>query len=141
MAERRVLAVALALAVPAVAHAQSMRELSMSRQLDDDGPVGVDVRYAAGTFQVRSMEEGLLYRMNLRYDEERFEPVAEYEPGRLEVGVESIARRRLRGPQSGALTLELARGVPMDLDLELGAVKADLDLGGLALTGLELSTG
>ncbi len=29
----------------------------------------------------------------------------------------------------------------MDLDLEFGAVKADLDLGGLALTGLDLSTG
>jgi hypothetical protein len=29
----------------------------------------------------------------------------------------------------------------MDLDLEFGAVQADVDLGGLALTGLELSTG
>ena len=36
---------------------------------------------------------------------------------------------------------KLARGVPMDLDLEFGAVKADIDLAGLALTDLDLSTG
>ena len=49
--------------------------------------------------------------------------------------------RGRRDRESGELTLELARGVPMDLDLEFGAVRADLDLGGLALTNLELSTG
>jgi predicted membrane protein len=39
------------------------------------------------------------------------------------------------------MELELARGVPMDLRLDFGAVRADLDLGGLALTDLELRTG
>ena len=39
------------------------------------------------------------------------------------------------------MELELARGVPLDLDLNFGAVRADIDLGGLSLTGLSLSTG
>ena len=39
------------------------------------------------------------------------------------------------------MELSLARGVPMNLDLEFGAVRADLDLGGLQMTGLKLQTG
>jgi hypothetical protein len=122
--------------------AQSMRTVTMSRQIEDNQEVQVAVEYAVGRFSVRSVDEGLLYRMNLSYDEDSFEPVAEYSGHRLEVGVESMGRRGgRRDRESGELELELARGVPMDLDLEFGAVRADLDLGGLALTDLELSTG
>ena len=39
------------------------------------------------------------------------------------------------------MDLLLASGVPMRLDLEFGAVRADIDLGGLSLLDLELSTG
>lgn len=129
-----------ALTAPSV-HAQSMRTVAMSRQIEDASPVRVSVEYAAGVFTVRSVGEGLLYRMNLRYDEDRYEPVADYDDHRLEIGVESVRRARGGNRESGELSLELARDVPMDLDLEFGAVRADLDLGGLALTGLDLSTG
>ena len=47
----------------------------------------------------------------------------------------------MRNRQAGELELELARGIPIDLDLEFGAVKADIDLAGLALTDLDLSAG
>jgi len=140
---RRTAMVALlsALAVQPLS-AQSMRTVTMSRQLEDGDEVEVSVEYSVGRFSVRSVDEGLLYRMNLRYDEDRFEPVAEYSGHRLDIGVESQGRSRGRGDrESGEFELELARGVPMDLDMEFGAVQADFDLGGLALTGLELSTG
>jgi hypothetical protein len=133
--------VSMAALLPADATAQ-LRTVSMSRQLEDEDEVRVQVQYGAGEFSVRSMDAGLLYRMTLEYDEDRYEPVAEYEAHTLQVGVESIRNgfgRRNR--EGGRLDLELARGVPMDLDLEFGAVQADVDLGGLALTGLELSTG
>lgn len=127
-------------ALPATAAAQ-LRTVTMSRQLEDEDEVRVSVEYGAGRFSVRSMDTGLLYRMNLEYDEDHYEPVANYSDHRLDVGVESI-RNGFRGRQEGGrLDLELARGVPIDLDLEFGAVRADVDLGGLALTGLELSTG
>jgi hypothetical protein len=139
---RRSLVAALSIAglLPSGLDAQ-MRTVSTSRQLEDEREVRVSVEYGAGEFSVRSMDTGLLYRMNLEYDEERYEPVAEYEDHVLEVGIESIRGRMGRHRDGGSLDLELARGVPMDLDLEFGAVQADVDLGGLALTGLELSTG
>jgi hypothetical protein len=140
---RNTIMVALLSAVAAPSlHAQDMRTVTMSRLLEDEEEVHVDVEYGIGHFIVRPVGEGLLYRMNLRYDEERFEPVAEYSNHRLEIGVDSRRRSRLRGDhESGELELELARGVPMDLDLQFGAVRAELDLGGLALTDLELHTG
>lgn len=143
MMRTMILAAAAALVMmPAGAEAQSWRTVTMSRQLEDYDDLRVDVRYGAGVFSIRSTDEGLLYRMNLKYDEDRFEPVADFSGDRLELGVET--RRRgldIDTDEAGELRLELARGVPMDLDLEFGAVKADLDLGGLALTDLDLSTG
>jgi hypothetical protein len=131
-----------AVALPALASGQSWRDVTMSRQLQGDDAVRVNVEYGAGRLTVGAIDEGLLYRMNLRYDEDAFEPVAELDGDRLRLGVESVRRNvRTRGRQSGRLDLELARGVPMDLDLEFGAVRADIDLGGLVLTGLDLSTG
>jgi len=122
--------------------AQDMRTVTMSRQLTSRDEVRVSVDYGAGRFSVRPVDEGLLYRMNLRYDEDAYEPVANFSDGRLELGVESIRNVRLRGDrESGELALELARGVPMRLDLDFGAVRADLDLGGLHLTSLDVSTG
>jgi hypothetical protein len=113
----------------------------MSRQLESNDPVRVYVEYGAGRFTVRSMDEGLLYRMHLRYDEERFEPVSDLSGNVLRLGTESVGRGVDFDKHSGELEIELARGIPMDLDLEFGAVRADIDLGGLALTDLDLSTG
>ena len=141
---RRLLFTALvtAVAIPAAAQAQSWRTATMSRQLQGNDAVRVFVEYGAGHFSVRSVDEGLLYRMNLRYDEDNFEPVADFSGDRLRLGIEGTRRNmNLKGGRSGALELELARGVPMELDLEFGAVRADIDLGGLALTDLHLSTG
>lgn len=136
------LAAALMVFVPIGAQGQSWRTVTMSRQLQSNEDVRVFVRYGAGHFTVRSVDEGLLYRMNLEYDEDRFEPVADYSGNRLRLGLESVGRNiNLKGRDTGSLELELARGVPMDLDLEFGAVRADVDLGGLALTDLDLSTG
>jgi hypothetical protein len=135
------LASAAALGLPSLAQGQSWRDVTMSRQLESNDPVRVYVEYGAGRFTVRSMDEGLLYRMHLRYDEERFEPVSDLSGNVLRLGTESVGRGVDFDKHSGELEIELARGIPMDLDLEFGAVRADIDLGGLALTDLDLSTG
>lgn len=130
------------LLLPAGAEGQDWRTVTMSQQLERVDDLRVSVEYGAGQFSVRSVDENLLYRMRLEYDEEKFEPVAEFSNERLRLGIESIGRdTNLKGRQTGFLDLELPRGVPMDLDLRFGAVQAELDLGGLALTGLDLSTG
>jgi hypothetical protein len=122
--------------------AQSWRDVTMSRQAGGEEELDVRIRFGAGRMAVKSGEPGTLYRMHLHYDEESFEPVAQYERGRLDLGVEGTKHRvRWRKDDTQEMELVLARGIPMNLDLQFGAVRADLDLGGLHLTQLKLHTG
>lgn len=131
------------LSTPVVSEAQSWRTVSASRQRSGEEELDVRLTYGAGRFKVRPAEDsGLLYRMLLRYDEERFDPRTEYDDGRLRIEVEGRDQGlRLGSHEAGELTLTLARDVPMELDLRFGAVQADIDLGGLSLRSLELRTG
>ena len=137
------LAVGFLLAVqPAPGLAQTWRTVTMSRQLSGERDLDVKIRFGAGRLTVGPGDESALYRMHLRYDEDSFEPVAEYEGSRLDLGLKGIGRSthwRRQDPQE--MELSLARGVSMNLDMEFGAVRADLDLGGMLLRRLDLSTG
>lgn len=137
------IAVACLSALPYAVQAQSWRTVTMSRQLSGEDALDVEVSYGAGRMKLGAAEKGLMYRMDLRYDEDVFEPHADFDRNRLHLGVENVGKslRLGKGRSSGRMDLELARGLPMDLDLEFGAVRADIDLGGLSLTGLDLSTG
>lgn len=137
------LALLLSLALPGVARGQEWENVSASRKVSGEDAVDVRIRYGVGRFQVRPGDPGTLFRLDLRYDSERFEPVVDYSRGRLELGVETRGRNLniKRDNHGGEMTLELSPAVPMDLVMEFGAVRANLDLGGLHLTDLELSTG
>ena len=139
------LAVAVLVAGSSAAEAfgQSWRTVTMSRQVESERSVDVDVRYSAGRFSVGAAEEGTLYRMHLEYDEDRFEPVAEYDGSSIRIGTESRGRhiRIGRNKTAGEMELALSRDVSMNLDMEFGAVRADIDLGGLRLTALDIAAG
>jgi hypothetical protein len=141
--------------LPAVAHAQSWREVTLSRQPSGEDALSVVVRYGAGRLSVGSLE-GPLYRMQLRYDEDHFAPLADYETGsrrassnirgtlgELRIGVEGTGKRSIPGKDrfEGEMDLELGRDLPMALEMDFGAVQANIDLGGLSLTDLSLRTG
>ncbi len=80
--------------------------------------------------------------MQLRYDEDLFDPVSEFDGRSLHLGVDARGRNIRVGKQEGGdLEVELTRAVPMALRLEFGAGRADVDLGGLSLTGLDVQTG
>lgn len=132
-----------ALTTAAALGAQELETFTASRQVGRDQSLRVEVAYGAGRFTVGAAPPGTLYRMQLRYDEDVFTPVAEYEPGRLRLGVDSRKRGRIRvgKEESGELQVNLARTVPMDLTLDFGAGRANVDLGGLSLTGLDVHTG
>jgi hypothetical protein len=135
------LAVFLA-ATTAPAGAQELRTYTSSRQLGDQEALDVRVTYGAGRFIVGAAPAGLLYRMSLRYDEELFEPVADFDGESLRLGVDSQDRHMRVGKQEGGeLRVELARSVPTELTLEFGAGRANVDLGGLSLTDLEVHAG
>jgi hypothetical protein len=137
--------VALAFAVAALATgagAQELRTLESSRQLHDSLATTVRVRYGAGRLFMRPTDDPQLYRMELRYDPDRVEPIHSFDPvaHHLELGVRTEHVHIERG-RDMSMRVELARGVPMDLTLELGATKAELDLSGLTLDALRLEAG
>jgi len=137
------LAVALGLGLVALPiEAQDMKTVSQSRSISGESTLDVQITYGAGELIVTPASGGVLYALDLRYDAEQFEPLTRYSAGRLEVGVEGRGRNiDLDDDDTGRLELRLAPGLPMDLRLEFGAGRAEVDLGGLALHDLDLETG
>jgi hypothetical protein len=134
--------VLLGLGFAPAAQAQSWRSVTMSRQNAGERALDVRVRFGSGRLTVERADPGTLYKMYLRYDEDSFEPVADYEEGRLDLGVTSTRHNiRWRKDDTQEMDLYLPGDVDMDLDLEFGAVRADLDLGGLRMSRLNLHTG
>ncbi|MDE0357192.1 MAG: hypothetical protein OXN92_05565 [Gammaproteobacteria bacterium] len=117
--------------------------MTASRQLGGEREIEVQVEYGAGVLDLRPGEPGTLYRMELRYDRDLMEPQTHYEDGVLEIGMDRVGRGIRMGSRdgSGRLDLELSPEVPLLLDLEFGAARADLDLGGLAIRELNVETG
>jgi len=125
--------------------AQSWRTLDVARQLTDSAPTSVQVVYGTGTFGVRGTSNPLLYHMQLRYDGTRAQPRHTYDAAarKLQIGVQKSEMRFTgrKDNEAGHLQLELSRTTPLDLDLDLGAVEADLDLTGLRLSRVHLESG
>jgi hypothetical protein len=129
------------------AQAQSMRPFSTFRQLHGETRLAAHLEYGAGTLRLHSGDSTELYRMNLSYDEDRFLPISDFDAStsavllglkaRGEGGVRVVSQKQLRQ----AATVSISPRVDLHLDLSLGAVDADLDLGGLRVSELNLTTG
>lgn len=131
------------LLTPALLEAQTWRTAEIARQLRDSGAHEVSVYYAGGRFTLMPAEDPLLYRASLRYDESRSTPEVRYSAGerRLRIALE-MNEEGGRGQQRlGAMQLALTRDTPLDLDIALGAVEADLELGGLTLNEVRVESG
>lgn len=135
-------AVATLAAAPASAAAQDWRTLSRSRAVSGEEALRVDIGYGAGQLTLRPAAAGVLYRANMRYDAQLFEPSVDYDEGRLDIGVEGrkggVSGRNMKG---GNLDVLLSTDVPVDLELKFGAAEAELDLSGLRLSRARISTG
>jgi hypothetical protein len=127
--------------------AQTMRPFETFRQLHGETRLAARLEYAAGSLRLAPGRAGELYRMNLAYDESRFVPVSDYDPSSGSVflglraagegGVRVVSRNQLR--QIAAVTI--SPRVDVALDLTLGAAEADLELGGLRVTSLQVKSG
>ncbi|MBI1808556.1 MAG: hypothetical protein HYR75_01555 [Gemmatimonadetes bacterium] len=142
---KRALLLAASLAVTALpAAAQRWRTLDATRQLRDTTPLRVNLEYAAGKLDVRPADAGALYTLHLRYDADRSDPLSRFDSAAhaLSLGVRSHHMSWHRGEQdAGEMAATLSSRVPMDLTLEVGAVEAQAQLGGLRLTDLSVKTG
>ena len=135
-----------ALAPTRIVEAQAWRTLESTRQVKDTAEHHVRVHYGAGRSDVGATNAPVLYSMTLRYDEATTTPVHRYDAAErmLTVGIENESRRfsgYSKDQGKGEMRLGLSRTVPMDLELELGATKAAMDLGGLTLLGVRLESG
>ena len=56
---------------PALLAGQSWRTVTMSHQIEENSEIRVFVEYGAGHLKIGAADGGVLYRMNLRYDEDK----------------------------------------------------------------------
>jgi hypothetical protein len=130
-----------------VAHAQTMRPFATFRQTHGETRLAVRLEYAAGNLRVTPGRAAELYRMELSYDEDRYVPVSDFDAQSGSVvlglrpqgdgGVRVVSRNQL----SQVAGVSLSPSVDLALDLTLGAVDADVELGGLRVNSLGVKTG
>jgi hypothetical protein len=140
------LALALALGTSS-AEAQAMRPFATFRQLHGETRLGARLEYAAGSLRIGPGQPADLYRMDLSYDENRFVPLSDFDAtgGSVllglraagDAGVRVVSRNQLQQVAAVAFSPR----VDLALDLTLGAVDADVELGGLRVSTLDLKTG
>lgn len=140
------LAALLAVALPDPLAAQSWRNATFARQTQGETALDVQVEYAAGKLSIAPADGALLYEMKTRYDEEQFTPHSSYDrdSGTLRLGLgtrKGNDGNNIKMDDEATAAIRLARNVPMEIDLDFGAGEADLELGGLAVRELDLSTG
>ena len=144
----RVAGIILAIAAWAgTAQAQTMRPFATFRQTHGETRLGVRLDYAAGNIRIAPGRSAELYRMDLSYDEDRFVPLSDYDAASGSVvlglraagdaGVRVVSRNQL----SQVAAVAFSPRPDLALDLNFGAVDADVELGGLKITSLALQTG
>jgi len=124
-----------------------LRDFTVARPAAGEPLLTTVIDYAAGRLRVRPAPAGTLYRMQLGYDAERFEPLAAYdaESAVIKLGVRGLGGNGIKvaGGDFAAQTavIELSPDADLLLEGRLGAADAILDLTGLRLTELDLTTG
>jgi len=130
-----------------VADAQTMRPFATFRQMHGETRLAAQIEYAAGSLRLGPGQPDELYRMDLSYDNDRFIPLSDFDATRGSVtlglnaagdaGVRVVSRNQLEQIAAVAFSPRVA----LALDLTLGAVDAEVDLGGLRVSNLVLKTG
>lgn len=126
---------------------QALRTATATRGRESADSLRVRVDLSGGELRMLPAEEGELYDYSIRYDatrydvERRFDSASHTLSLRLDGGRGRLRRWADREDEHARVSLAVARGVPMNVALRLGAVEADLDLGGLAVDQLNVESG
>jgi hypothetical protein len=105
------------------------------------------VEFGAGRLAVKPGPADRLYGLVLEYDADRFQPIGSYNAAAAEVrlGVKGIGSGGIRVDRHRALpqtaVVEFPASVELALDVTMGAAEGTLDLGGLRLSALDLTSG
>ena len=131
---------------PNFAAAQSWSTRSLSRRSLGEDLLEVNVKFASGAFRLRGGSPTSLYRAELRYDADHFEPIASFDAasGTLSLGLEREGDRdgwEMSDESGQYLDVELSPLVPLNLHVEFGVAIGEIDLGGLSLSRAEIASG
>ena len=137
------------------AAAQSWRTITAARQHQAVDTLRAHVAFGGGRITLAAAPGAMLYDVRLRFDADRYRPELRYDTTghTLRVGVDTGAAHVFaldprRGVASGNggddrgsdLAVQLARDVPLDLHLRLGACEGRLDFASLAVAALRVET-
>ena len=112
--------------------------------LDGAARVEVGLNMGAGEMHLRTAQQAALLEASFEFNRERNRPEVNY---RLfgDKGILEVRHARRRGVNFGTTRnrwdLTLGQAVPVDLTVDLGAGKSDLDLRGLKLERVEIDMG
>jgi hypothetical protein len=125
---------------------QAWRTASAVRPRGTADSLRLRVNLSGGALRVSPAEDAELYDYSMRYDaarydvERRFDSASHTLSLRLDGGRRPLRALTNDKREHTRLSLAVARGVPLDVALRLGAVEADLDLGGLAVDELNVES-
>lgn len=125
---------------------QAVRTATATRPRDSADSLRVRVDLSGGALRMSPADSGELYDYSVRYDaarynvERRFDSASRTLALRLDGGRGNLRGWRSRQGEHARLSLAVARAVPVHVALRLGAVEADLDLGGLAVDELSVES-
>ena len=140
------LGVLAAAGAPNFAAAQSWSTRSLSRRSQGEDLLKVNVQFTSGALRLRAGSPNSLYRAELRYDADHFEPIGEFDAGSttLELGVDREGDRdgwEMSEESGQYLDVELSPLVPLSLHVESGVVVSGIELGGLSVLRAEIVSG
>jgi N-terminal domain of toast_rack, DUF2154 len=122
---------------------ESMTE-SRTVTLDGATRAEVGLRMGAGELRLRGADQTPLLEASFEFNRDRLRPEIDYHVSG-DKGVLVVRHGRRHGVNFGRVRnrwdLSLGRAVPLDLDVDLGAGKSDLDLRGLKLERVEIDMG
>jgi hypothetical protein len=143
---------------PAASHGPSqhdgdhaMRTVTIGRMLhaahDTAGVMRVKVEYGVGELHIAPADAPWLYNVHLAYDRPDKSQGIRYDTASRTLMIgggsqgDNIHIGKRNDSEDSDLRVGLARGVPMDMQVEFGAGDAVMQLGGLSLRNLTVSTG
>lgn len=140
---RRVCVLSGALLVaPLQLPAQSWQTLSVERAKLPRSELSVVVRHHAGKFSIKPTRDSVRYRATLRYDARALEPIYSYD---ADSGALRLGTRERPGASGGrrVADLDISLGAigMLAIDVQASTAETQLDLTGLPITTLAVSSG
>jgi hypothetical protein len=128
--------------------AAEMVSMSRSQPLGNEKSLAADIRFDIGSLEIAGEKDATLYSMDLEYDKASYQPEVRYQAptggaeGSFAFRLESNQKIGLRtGHQRNRLRLNLAKSLPLKLNVNTGVGDARLSLSGLQISRLDLESG